>query len=756
MIAVALVGMCAPRQAVAQGLIGGNGVCPFQIGPDAMVGAYSPVDGAASNTDIQSLAQMAAGTYYDNTTDQSYPDKIIFGICQPTRDQIVNSVQVIAACSQVVAGTNYAIEFSITVPCDGNDGKLTSGTNLTRTMKAVVYQPLDGEAEVQSVEDTTDDSYDLCATNGAPGSFSPVENPESNKEAEDAAKFAARSYYYRGKTGAIEEAFKVCKPNVKSFENSVKVSDACTQVVSGTNVRVTFTATIPCSEENAKKLPEGFTLKQGFVTEVNTPTEGDEKVDFVVNTGNLLGVGGEQPSTTPAPGPESGSDSAPGPESSPWGGLVGGNGVCSFPNPTDPVVGAYSPVDGAASNTDIQSLAQMAAGTYYANTTDQSYPDKIIFGICQPTRDQIVNSVQVIAACSQVVAGTNYAIEFNITVPCATDKEQLLTPGTSLDRTFLATVYVPLNNGTPQVQSVEAEDNTYELCIKPQKGMSGAFSPVSNPSMDDMVQQAAIEAAQAYFNDPSKSGDLAKAFNVCNPSADAFSNSVKISDACTQVVAGTNVKVRFTAMIPCSDTNAQNLPEGFPLLQGFDAEVFIPLPSSNEVPNVTYVIPTGGLLLVGDSTGPSPAPPNYLCPASQNGGAGGYTPVQDPANDAGAQDAAIVSASYYYNESMNGNTTMSPVFETCQPAETDFVNSVEVTNACSQVVAGTNYLVTFTATVPCSDQDIAKLPPNTNLNLEFEAKVYVPLPSSGEGPQVVSVNETSMSALSSSSMASMI
>jgi hypothetical protein len=85
------------------------------------------------------------------------------------------------------------------------------------------------------------------------------------------------------------------------------------------------------------------------------------------------------------------------------------------------------------------------------------------------------------------------------------------------------------------------------------------------------------------------------AFDACNPDEDEFMKSVAVSKACSQVVAGTNFRIIFTAEIPCSAENRENLPDpNFILRQGFQSTVFIPLPDSNEVENVSELYNIGG------------------------------------------------------------------------------------------------------------------------------------------------------------------
>jgi hypothetical protein len=294
----------------------------------------------------------------------------------------------------------------------------------------------------------------------------------------------------------------------------------------------------------------------------------------------------------------------------------------------------------------------------------------------------------------------------------------------------------------------------------------GGYTPVDNPANDEGVQAAATLAAADFFdNDESKCYE--EVISVCGATVDDFKNSVEVTAACSQVVAGTNYKVAFTATIPCSDANKAKLSNKDVLTQTFEAEVFYPLPSSADAPEVTSVKETSGNC-VKTTTSPSPAPKptpepspkpspeptpeptpmvggNGLCadPGSlgPNAVVGGYTPVDNPANDEGVQAAATLAAADFFDN--DESKCYEEVISVCGATVDDFKSSVEVTAACSQVVAGTNYKVAFTATIPCSDANKAKLSNKDVLTQTFEAEVFYPLPSSADAPEVTSVNETS-------------
>ena len=74
--------------------------------------------------------------------------------------------------------------------------------------------------------------------------------------------------------------------------NSVNITSACKAVVAGSIYNAQFTAAIPCSGENASKLPAGFLLKQAFVTKVFVPlpyTNKKPDVQYIKNNGGVIG-----------------------------------------------------------------------------------------------------------------------------------------------------------------------------------------------------------------------------------------------------------------------------------------------------------------------------------------------------------------------------------------------------------------------------------------------------------------------------------
>lgn len=156
----------------------------------------------------------------------------------------------------------------------------------------------------------------------------------------------------------------------------------------------------------------------------------------------------------------------------------------------------------------------------------------------------------------------------------------------------------------------------------------GGYTPVDDPSNNDVVTEAAQAAATKFFEDD-ESSCYQEVIDICGADAQSFADSVKVTAACSQVVAGTNVKVAFSATIPCSDENKAKLSNKDQLTQEFEADVFVPLPSSNEAVDVTSVKETSGKcakaetpVMVGQ-TGPevefSPVPAPMPAPAPASG-----------------------------------------------------------------------------------------------------------------------------------------
>jgi hypothetical protein len=390
----------------------------------------------------------------------------------------------------------------------------------------------------------------------------------------------------------VGKAFAACKPKEIDFLQSIQVMNACTQVVAGTNYKIVFTAEIPCSEENRTKLPNpNLILRQGFQGTVFVPLPNSNQA---TNVTEALGIGGDLSSYSNDNVPME-ADAAVNEATTP--GLIGGNGLCANPNGAEPIVGGYTPVDKPSNDETVVEEAKKSVAEYLANTDLQSEEDTFIFSVCQPTAEDLENSVKVVAACSQVVAGTNYLIEYTIDVPCSESDAESIPQGTSLTRKLLTNAFVPLpSSGEDSTQFVQALiPDTEEFCGP--DGLSGGFSYVENASENDEVTRATDLAALLFFRSMrgNSTSAVGTAFDACNPDEDEFMKSVAVSKACSQVVAGTNFRIIFTAEIPCSAENRENLPDpNFILRQGFQSTVFIPLPDSNEVENVSELYNIGG------------------------------------------------------------------------------------------------------------------------------------------------------------------
>jgi hypothetical protein len=498
----------------------------------------------------------------------------------------------------VVAGTNYVIEYTIDVPCSAaNVKKLPRGTSLKRVQLTTAFVPLpsSGETSVQIPQALMPAMDNFCGEPGLAGGLSPVENANEDDEVTANAVLIAGQIYDNAISNgslAVGKAFAACKPKEIDFLQSIQVMNACTQVVAGTNYKIVFTAEIPCSEENRTKLPNpNLILRQGFQGTVFVPLPNSNQA---TNVTEALGIGGDLSSYSNDNVPME-ADAAVNEATTP--GLIGGNGLCANPNGAEPIVGGYTPVDKPSNDETVVEEAKKSVAEYLANTELQSEEDTFIFSVCQPTAEDLENSVKVVAACSQVVAGTNYLIEYTIDVPCSESDAESIPQGTSLTRKLLTNAFVPLpSSGEDSTQFVQALiPDTEEFCGP--DGLSGGFSYVENASENDEVTRATDLAALLFFRSMrgNSTSAVGTAFDACNPDEDEFMKSVAVSKACSQVVAGTNFRIIFTAEIPCSAENRENLPDpNFILRQGFQSTVFIPLPDSNEVENVSELYNIGG------------------------------------------------------------------------------------------------------------------------------------------------------------------
>ena len=131
--------------------------------------------------------------------------------------------------------------------------------------------------------------------------------------------------------------------------------------------------------------------------------------------------------------------------------------------------------------------------------------------------------------------------------------------------------------------------------------------------------------------------------------------------------------------------------------------------------------------------------------------AGGYSPVEVPSEDATkAAWAALAKAGeaaakkiWNADSTSDEGSCYDEVIAVCGATEEDFINSVDVTAACSQVVAGTNFKLAFTTTIPCDREGKAKLENTAQLTQTWEAEVFVPLPSDDSSDEEIKYKETS-------------
>lgn len=123
--------------------------------------------------------------------------------------------------------------------------------------------------------------------------------------------------------------------------------------------------------------------------------------------------------------------------------------------------------------------------------------------------------------------------------------------------------------------------------------------------------------------------------------------------------------------------------------------------------------------------------------------AGGYSPVEVPSEDATKAAQASAKKAWNADSTSDEGSCYDEVIAVCGATEEDFINSVDVTAACSQVVAGTNFKLAFTTTIPCDREGKAKLENTAQLTQTWEAEVFVPLPSDDSSDEEIKYKETS-------------
>jgi hypothetical protein len=283
--------------AMAQ-MVGGNGLCadPASLGPNRPVGTYAPIRNPQDDSAVTNLAKVSAIVYFfgGNMTPE---DAAMVKACGANKAALVNNINVKAACSQVADGTNYIVEYTVTIPCsDTNKKKLPPGADFTRTIRAEGHQdPGESKPQYTGVQGVSPQD-DFCGSAVAAGGYTPIDNPSNNPIVVQNAKISAQYYWDNDQSADFRDAVNACGSSEQDFINSVQVTQACSQVTSGTNNRIGFIATLQCPYWNSQQLPPGFLLKRSFVSEVSNPDTGGSNVIVVENTGGLLGGNQVSPS----------------------------------------------------------------------------------------------------------------------------------------------------------------------------------------------------------------------------------------------------------------------------------------------------------------------------------------------------------------------------------------------------------------------------------------------------------------------------
>jgi len=150
-----LVLLClAAMASSASGMVGGNGLCasPASLGPNASVGAYTPVDDPYEDDTIFEVAVSGTVNYLKRGSLQSDTDKRIIKTCRPRTVKVLDTVEVDAACAQVVAGKNYMVRSTFEIPCSRSAvRRLPAGVSLVRSVITEAYESLDGDLNVDEV-----------------------------------------------------------------------------------------------------------------------------------------------------------------------------------------------------------------------------------------------------------------------------------------------------------------------------------------------------------------------------------------------------------------------------------------------------------------------------------------------------------------------------------------------------------------------------------------------------------------------------
>jgi hypothetical protein len=271
--------------------------------------------------------------------------------------------------------------------------------------------------------------------------------------------------------------------------------------------------------------------------------------------------------------------------------------------------------------------------------------------------------------------------------------------------------------------------------LGPNAPTAGGYAPVTTkPGKFHSLSVAKRGTALYLSNSSLQIPEDVEIISLCQPDSDDILKTVIVTGACQQVVDGINYMVESTMTIPCSEEDIATLPDGTDLTRSILSRAYKPLPvnGQSQSPQIVDV--------QGVTTGEATLPGAGFCPEGDPGTPGGWSMVDNASQNKNLLDSAKNAASVYFTK--DASNAFKNAVKICKATKQDFVNSVQVTEGCSQVVRGTNYQIRFVATIPCNQQNSAKLPAGYSLKQGFEAGVFVPFGSGAQGPKVTYVANT--------------
>ncbi len=139
---------------------------------------------------------------------------------------------------------------------------------------------------------------------------------------------------------------------------------------------------------------------------------------------------------------------------------------------------------------------------------------------------------------------------------------------------------------------------------------AGSFQPVDflDDAVAEMTDSAAKLAAKQYWDAEPMDSCWSSVLKACGTDAEAVVKGTQVTSACSQVVAGTNLKIAFETTIPCQQSAVDTLAGSDQLKQTFLADASFPLSSDGRISTLNVENESGGCTGLAGTAGVATSP----------------------------------------------------------------------------------------------------------------------------------------------------